>query len=102
MPCVSSAVKCYTAVLWLAGVTDVYRGYELCNVRVEHVQDAIEIVSFGGGYVLPIVGIDTGNGMKTVGEGKPGPFFRALQQLVTEDFSIDDHVDPVPYHVYEK
>lgn len=75
---------------------------ELTRVAVDQAAEAVEVISFGGGHVLPIVGLNTGAGMAPVGDGTPGPLFKALHQLLVEEQQLeDDFLDEIPYNIYE-
>ena len=72
-------------------------------------QAAVEIISFGGGGVLPIVSLDssalgpagTAPAAKKVGSGGPGPFFRRVADLVAADLRASPFLDKVPYEAFE-
>jgi branched-subunit amino acid aminotransferase/4-amino-4-deoxychorismate lyase len=89
---------------------DVFNGeVELCDVTLNHVREAVEIISFGGGGVLPIVRLafaSEGDGnehpeTRPVGNGKPGKLFEAIQKLVSEDYESSSFLDDVPYSQYK-
>jgi 4-amino-4-deoxychorismate lyase len=84
-------------------------------VTVDDAQKAVEVISFGGGGILPIVSIDTSALDRSslaqfinlgdaiiVGEGVPGPLFASAKKLTAQDFeSSAEFLDAVPYSVYE-
>ena len=71
---------------------------DVCEVEVDDLYAAREIISFGGGGLVPIVEIDG----RTVGSGEVGPVYNFLrQQLVGDVTEGDGFHDDVPYHLYE-
>ena len=93
------------------------------DVTLEELKSSVEVISFGGGTVLPIVSINTtaldGNSFRKkkwrqylkelpkpeliIGQGVPGPLFRRIKELTAEDFENSaDFLDLPPYAVYEK
>ena len=99
------AMELTTGILPLPGVCT---KAELTDVTLEHVADAVEIISFGGGGVLPIVNLHTHNffpgstggdsdPMKVIGEGVPGPLFKAIHAAVERDMEESPFLDPIPY-----
>lgn len=75
---------------------------ELTQVSVAQAAEAVEVVSFGGGHVLPIVQLNVGDGMASVGDGKPGPLFHALHHLLIQDQqAAAEFLDDIPYEMYE-
>mmetsp|Transcript_65385 Transcript_65385/g.147509 ORF Transcript_65385/g.147509 Transcript_65385/m.147509 type:complete len:219 (+) Transcript_65385:187-843(+) len=95
-----------------------YEPVDLATVR-----EAVEVISFGGGTVLPIVAIDAsalppgdpgGAGYSSdvikVGDGTPGPLFKALYSLINADFlgtagssekgTSKRFLDEIPYTAY--
>ena len=73
-------------------------GFQYADITPSQAREAIEVVGFGGGHVSPIVTFDG----KQVGDGKPGPVFRALHALLDRDAQAGSpNVDVVPYEVYE-
>ena len=95
-----------------------YEPVDLATVR-----EAVEVISFGGGTVLPIVAIDAsalppgdpgGAGYSSdvikVGDGTPGPLFKALYSLINADFlgtagssekgTSKSFLDEIPYTAY--
>ena len=78
-------------------------------MTLNHVREAVEIISFGGGGVLPIVRLafaSEGDGnehpeTRPVGNGKPGKLFEAIQKLVSEDYESSSFLDDVPYSQYK-
>ena len=70
----------------------------VCDVAVEDLLAAREIISFGGGGIVPIIEIDG----HTVGNGEVGPVYTFLQQQLVGDVAAGDGFhDEVPYHMYE-
>ncbi len=68
---------------------------EYTHITLDELLSATEAYSLGGGSVLPIVRI---NG-KSIGEGKPGPIFKELDDLLLCDMKTK-YLDAVPYHHY--
>lgn len=67
-----------------------------CSQEVVHASELIgcrEMFTLGGGWIEPIVAFDD----KSVGDGAPGPVFRALDTLVRDDFLNPDLTDDIPY-----
>ena len=73
------------------------RGFEFADITPEEAQRALEVLAFGGGHVTPVVRF---NG-EPVGDGRPGPVFRALDALVERDAEEgSEFADRVPYELY--
>ena len=80
-------------------------------VTIEDAHNAVEVISFGGGAVLPIVSIDTSaldrsslthKKSLTIGTGTPGPLFESIKDLTAQDFETSsDFLDVAPYSSYE-
>ena len=82
---------------------DVFNGeVEFCDVTPKHVREAVEVISFGGGGVLPIVRLVDGDEIIRVGTGKPGALFKAIQALLEEDYTDSDFLDDIPYGEYDE
>ncbi|KAL1514438.1 hypothetical protein AB1Y20_003537 [Prymnesium parvum] len=62
-------------------------------ISASELRDATEVLSFGGGWVEPIVRLDG----KAVGSGEAGPVFSALDELIRADFYNPELTDDVPY-----
>ncbi len=91
---------------------------ECAPVTVADAARAVEIVSLGGGGVLPIVALDcsavagaagtgggafpVGSGAVPVGSGTPGPFFKALEGLMHADLAQSAFLDDIPYAAYPR
>jgi 4-amino-4-deoxychorismate lyase len=100
------------AVELLEPIPGVFNGTVEMNlpVTIEHAKNAVEVISFGGGAVLPIVSIDTsalsnsidpGDSI-TVGKGVPGPLFGSIKEQTAKDFETSlDFLDVAPYSSYE-
>jgi len=93
---------------------------------LETLRSCTEVISFGGGAVLPIVSVDVSaittkqtasdspdqeagkskegeeegeedRDVIVIGDGSPGPLFRALSQAMANDFEDSPFLDDVPY-----
>ena len=71
----------------------VLRGCEARRVKRDELSDAAELLSLGGGWVEPITTYDGA----PVGDGTPGPAWKALDEIVRADLSNPELVDEVPY-----
>ena len=68
-------------------------GCEVTPIEPAEVVAAREVISMGGGWVEPVLELDG----QPVGDGRPGPAFRALDELVRADFRNPSLTDKVPY-----
>lgn len=68
-------------------------GVSATPVSEAELREAREILSLGGGWVEPVLTLDG----QAVGDGLPGPVFRALDPVVRADFLNPEHTDDVPY-----
>lgn len=71
----------------------VLRGCEARRVKRDELSAAAELLSLGGGWVEPITTYDGA----PVGDGAPGPAWKALDEIVRADLSNPELVDEVPY-----
>lgn len=78
--------------------TGLIAGVALVHLTPNDLFTAKEAYSLGGGNVLPIVKIDG----KAIGDGKPGPVFKALDALQARDMAATEGgmLDEPPYQHY--
>ena len=78
----------------------VIQGCKVGPISRAEIEEARELLSFGGGWVEPIVKLDG----RLVGSGRPGPVWLALDRLLREDFGNPELTDEVPYEngVYDR
>ena len=66
------------------------------DIPLKAVSDAVEMIGFGGGKVTAIVKLDD----IVIGNGKPGPVFEKINELLIKDASKgSEFVDEIPYDV---
>jgi 4-amino-4-deoxychorismate lyase len=75
----------------LAGVTQ-------APVPLAEAYAARELLSLGGGGIVPITAL---NG-RTIGDGRPGPVFRALWAALDDDLRNDALTHEIPYAAYRR
>lgn len=68
-------------------------GIDVAPVSEGELRSAREILSLGGGWLAPVVSLDG----RPVGDGQPGPVFRALDPAVRADLTNPELSDAVPY-----
>ena len=68
-------------------------GVSAAPVSEAELRGAREVLSLGGGWVEPVLTLDG----SPIGDGLPGPVFRALDPVVRADFHNPAHTDAVPY-----
>lgn len=68
-------------------------GVSAASVSEAELRGAREILSLGGGWIEPIVRLDG----QLVGDGQPGPVWRALDPTVRADLENPLYTDDVPY-----
>jgi branched-subunit amino acid aminotransferase/4-amino-4-deoxychorismate lyase len=78
--------------LWKKGGVPL-QDFVFTDIPLERVWTAKEVIGFGGGSVTPIIDL---NG-KPIGNGKPGPVFLKLKELLDKDATEGEFVDIVPY-----
>jgi 4-amino-4-deoxychorismate lyase len=72
----------------------VLTGVEVCDIPVADARAAREMLLLGSSIrVAPIVEWDG----KKIGDGKPGPGWKALLQLIDDDMRSGDRLINVPY-----
>lgn len=95
-------------------IPDVFSGRVEADKPVpalETLASCSELVSFGGGALLPIVAVDVSSVVGSasgsedgqppqvvvIGDGKPGPFFKAINEATSADFEHSEFLDDIPY-----
>lgn len=72
-------------------------GCELVNLKIDEVYNAKEVISLGGGGIVPITILDDA----IIADGKVGVFFQYfLKHLLTDLKENQDQLDRVPYELY--
>ena len=63
------------------------------HITEQELRGAREVLNLGGGWLSPIVSLDG----VPIGDGEPGPVFRALDPAVRAEFADPEMSDPIPY-----
>jgi len=64
---------------------------EVSRVHINEAKKCKEMILFGGGFASPVVKWDD----MVIGNGKPGPVYRAIYQVLDDDFSNPEHSEPI-------
>mmetsp|Transcript_13886 Transcript_13886/g.22669 ORF Transcript_13886/g.22669 Transcript_13886/m.22669 type:complete len:347 (+) Transcript_13886:120-1160(+) len=75
----------------------ILKGVAFCDVTLEEVKAANEMVAFGGGHLSTVLKFDG----KPVGGGKPGKVALALGELIENEHTNSEFALPVPYEKFE-
>jgi len=66
------------------------------SITKEELKGAKEVINIGGGYVTPIGSFDG----DAIGDGTPGPVYKALHTAIIADFRNPELLDRVPYEQF--
>jgi branched-chain amino acid aminotransferase len=81
-----------------AGAPPLLTGVAQAPVPLEEAYAARELLSLGGGGIVPVTSL---NG-RTIGDGRPGPVFRALWAALDDDLRNDALTHEIPYAAYQQ
>jgi len=64
---------------------------EVGRVHINDARKCKEMMLLGGGYIYPVVKWDD----TVISNGQPGPVFKAIQEILFDDFSNPEHSEPI-------
>ncbi|CAM9192047.1 unnamed protein product [Chrysoparadoxa australica] len=71
-------------------------GFEFGAIHVSELLEAREVISCGGGFLTPIIAVNN----KEVGDGTPGPVYKAMFTVIAKDMETPEYLDDIPYQSY--